>query len=410
MPPALRIKILLLTLIRTLVNTMHRMVYPLLPTLARGVGVSVETFTLALTARALLSAASPIIGSISDQRGRKVGMLIGLTLFLAGTGLVIVWPSFPGLVIAMLLATTGKYVLDPSIHAYVGDQVPYTQRAQAIALLEFGWSLSFILGIPLAGFMIARAGWLAPFPLFAGLAILSIFLILQQVPNDAPPRPHQHPTTTGAGETTPPPKSATLWAGLREILMHPSAVAGLLFGLFMSSANETVNIVFGLWLEQSFSLQVAALGAASLVIGVSELGGESMASVITDRVGKKRAITGGLVLNSLMALALPVLGQTLPGALVGLFLFYLTFEFTIVSAIPIMTEILPTRRATLLAVNISAFSVGRALASWLATPVFAWGILASAGLSVGFNLLALVALRRIRLEEAHERRPTDAHA
>ncbi|GAB4580020.1 MAG: MFS transporter [Anaerolineales bacterium] len=384
MSSTLRLKILLFMLVRTLVNTMHRMVYPLLPTFARGVGVNVETFTLALTARALLSAFSPFIGSISDQRGRKFGMLVGLALFLAGTSLVVIWPTFPALVMSMLLCTTGKYVLDPSLHAYMGDQVPYAQRGLAIALLEFGWSLSFILGIPLVGFLIARAGWLSPFPLLAGLTVLAILLILRFVPSEA----HPHPT-----------QKTSLWVGIRDILSHPSAVAGLLFGLLMSAANETINIVFGLWLEQSFNLQVAALGAASLVIGLSELSGESLVGGITDRLGKMRAITGGLILNSLMALALPVFGRTLPGALVGLFLFYLTFEFTIVSAIPMMTEILPTRRATLLAVNISAFSVGRALASWLATPVFAWGIFASAGVSFLFNLGALIALRWIKVEE-----------
>ncbi len=98
MPPSLRLKIVTFTLIRTLINTMNRMVYPLLPVLARGVGVSVETFTLALSARALLSAASPIIGSVSDQRGRRFGMIVGLGLFLAGTSLVVMWPTFPALV------------------------------------------------------------------------------------------------------------------------------------------------------------------------------------------------------------------------------------------------------------------------------------------------------------------------
>lgn len=387
MPPALRFKIALFTLIRTLVNIMHRMVYPLLPALARGVGVSVDTFTLALTARAVLSAFSPIIGSVSDHRGRKFGMLVGLALFVAGTSLVVISPTFPALVAAMLLCTTGKYVLDPSMHAYLGDQIPYAQRSLAVALLEFSWSLSFIVGMPLVSFLIARAGWMAPFPLLAGMGVFSIVTLLWQVPN--PPATVAHPR-------------ANLYAGLREILATPAAVAGLLFGLCLSAANETVNIVFGLWLEQSFHLQVAALGGASLVIGFAELGGESLVGGITDRVGKTRAIAGGLILNSVMALALPLIGQTLPGALVALFLFYLTFEFTIVSAIPMMTEILPSRRATLLAVNISAFSLGRALVSWLAAPIFAWGILASAGLSILFNISALLALRKVRVGDAAE--------
>ncbi len=391
MPKNIRLKILLFTLIRTLVNTMHRMVYALLPAFARGVGVDVTTFTRALALRSLLGVASPFIGSISDQRGRKFGMLLGLSVFLLGTSLVILWPTFPALVAAMLLCTTGKYILDPSIYAYLGDQVPYQQRGQAIALIEFGWSLSFIVGIPLAGFLIARAGWMAPFPLLAGLTVIAILFINRQI-SETPQ--HSQPVE-GI-----PPHRPSFFSGVREILTHPSAVAALLFGLCMSAANETINIVFSVWLEQSFNLQLTALALAPLVIGVSELGGESLVSAITDRVGKTRAITGGLILNSMMALTLPIIGRTLPGALVGLFLFYITFEFTIVSAIPLMTEIMPGRRATLLAVNVAGFSFGRALAGWLATPVFAWGIFASAIVAVGFNVFALAALRRVRMEDS----------
>ena len=375
---------------------MHRMVYALLPAFARGVGVDVETFTRALAVRSLLGAASPLIGSISDQRGRKFGMLLGMSLFLLGTSLVVIWPTFPALVAAMLLTTTGKYVLDPSIHAFVGDQVPYPQRGQAVALIEIGWSLSYIVGIPLAGFLIRRGGWMAPFPLLTGLAVLSIIL-LARMPNS--PSPTHQPVNADGIHRTSTNQPSNLFSGVRDILTHPSAVAGLLFGLFLSAGNEVVNIIFGVWLEESFQLQVTALSGAALVVGLSELGGESLVGVITDRVGKTRAIAGGLMLNNLMVVALPVMGRTLPGALVGLFLFYITFEFTIVSGIPMMTEIMPERRATLIAVNIAAFSLGRALAGWLAPSVFAWGIFASAWVSAGFNLLALLALRRVRVEE-----------
>ncbi|HLF90350.1 MAG TPA: MFS transporter [Anaerolineales bacterium] len=379
-----REKILLFTLVRTLVNTMHRMVYALLPAFARGVGVDLETFARALAVRSLLGVASPLIGSVSDQRGRKFGILLGMSLFLLGTGIVIVWPTFHGLVTAMLLTTMGKYVLDPSMHAFVGDQVPYHQRGLAIALIEMGWSLSFIVGIPLAGFLIARGGWMAPFPLLAGLALLSIIILAWQLPN-VPAQLIQR---------------TNLFAGVRDILTHPSAIAGLLVGLWMSAANEVVNIIFGVWLEESFQLQVTALGAASLVIGISELAGEGLVGAITDRVGKTRAIAGGLILNSLMALALPVLGRALPGAVVGLFLFYITFEFSLVSSIPMMTEIMPGRRATLLAVNIAGLSLGRALAAWIAPSVFALGIFASGLVAVGFNLFSLLALRGVQVEDS----------
>ena len=124
--------------------------------------------------------------------------------------------------------------------------------------------------------------------------------------------------------------------------------------------------IFGVWLEDSFDLQIAALGAASAVIGLSELGGEGLVAAFVDRLGKPRAIGLGLAANCLAALALLFLGRTQAGALVGLFFFYITFEFTLVSIIPLMTELLPSARATLMAFNMAALSLGRALGDLLA--------------------------------------------
>ncbi len=101
----------------------------------------------------------------------------------------------------------------------------------------------------------------------------------------------------------------------------------------MSASNELVNLTFGTWLEGAFQVKIAALAAASVVIGASELSGEMLVSGLVDRLGKRRAVVIGLALNGLVVLALPLVGRTLTGALVGLFLIYLTFEFTVVSRI-----------------------------------------------------------------------------
>ena len=108
----------------------------------------------------------------------------------------------------------------------------------------------------------------------------------------------------------------------------------------------------------------------------------------------------GIFGNCLAAVAFPFLDQTLAGAVVGLFFFYLTFEFTLVSTIPMMTEILPSARATMMAINISALSLGRALGAFVAPTLFAWGMGTSAGAAVVFNLLALLALRWVRYQDS----------
>ena len=148
----------------------------------------------------------------------------------------------------------------------------------------------------------------------------------------------------------------------------------------------------------SFGLQIAALGAASAVIGLSELSAEGLVAAFVDRLGKTRAVALGLMVNSLAALALPFIGRTEAGALIGLFLFYISFEFTIVSSIPLMTEILPGARATLMSFNIAFISLGRAFGAFLAPRLYNASFLAVTAGAILFNLLALAAVTRLAKE------------
>jgi DHA1 family inner membrane transport protein len=379
-----RYQIILIAVLRIVMNTGYRMVYPFLPVFAQALGVELTSISLALSARSLVGGLGPFLATIADRRGRKTGMLMGVGVFTLGAALVVIWPAFLPFVLALILISLGKAVFDPSIHAYVGDKVDYEKRATAIALIEMSWSLSFILGIPLIGYLIAHYGWTSPFTAL-GLAGFAILLILMRfIPSDR------------VNFANPPgAQPSPLWHNLSKVFTNRLAQAGLVFALLLAAANETINVVFGVWIEASFGVQLAALGAASAVIGFSELAGESLVSVLTDRLGKSRAIAAGIGFNCLSALLLPIVGRSLPGALVGLFFFYLTFEFTLVSSIPLMTEILPGARATLLAANIAAYSVGRAVGDILAPPVYGLGIWANGVVTVFLNLLALLVLLRL---------------
>jgi predicted MFS family arabinose efflux permease len=356
---------------------MYRMVYPFLPAFSRGLGVDLRVLSLALSIRSGAGVFGSFLAFIADSRGRKTGMLFGLGLFTVGAALMALWPVYPAFVITLVLTILGNFMFIPSMQAYLGDRVAYRRRGLALALTEFAWSLSFIIGVPLVGFLIARWGWLAPFPFLSAMGFLALLLLGWLLPRDPAPAADR----------------PSLLDNLQRVLSYSPALAGVFMGLLFSSANEVVNLVFGVWMEDSFGLKIAALGAASAVIGVSELGGESLVGVLSDRMGKARSVAAGLVLNSLAALALPWLGGSVTGALVGLFLFYITFEFSLVSSIPMMTEVLPVARATLMATFIGATSLGRALGALLAAPIFTYGIFSSGLAAVAFNLLALVALR-----------------
>lgn len=378
---SMRIQLIIFMFLRTILNTAHRMVYPFLSVFARGVGVELQTFSLLMTARSLVGALSPFFAPIADKRGRKFGMLMGLSAFIAGMFIVAVYPSFWTLAIALMLAMVGKFIFDPSMQAYFGDRIPYHKRGTALAVTEVAWSFAFILGIPIAGFLIDRYGWSAPFPLFTLLGLLAFFIVWKIVPKEDA---HHEPVMNSR-------------EGFRAVFSSKTAVAGISIALFASAANELVNVIFGVWLEDSFGLKIIALAGASAVIGISELSGEGLVALTTDRLGKPLALTLGLVTNALALILLPILGQTQTGALVGLFLFYITFEYVMVSHIPLMTELVPSARATMLSLNVTGHAIGRAVGAFLAGFVyqqFGFGIVTT--LAILFNLLGLLALRQMQ--------------
>jgi predicted MFS family arabinose efflux permease len=383
MKTSLRWQLSAFTVTRMIFNTLHRMVYPFLAIFARGLGVDLTTISYALTARSVVGTFGPFAASVADRRGRRFGMLFGAALFTFGAAVVVFWPSFPGLTISLVFATLGKYIFDPGMQAYIGDRVPYEQRGRTMAFTEFGWSLAFVLGVPLMGFLIARSGWMTPFPLLALLGVLIFAGLFWMLPHDDLP--------------ANPVRSRD---NFRLVMTSIPALTGLAIGMLASAANEQVNLVFGVWLGDSFGLQIAALGAASAVIGIAEMSAEGLVAAFVDRLGKLRAISLGLVVNSLSALALPWLGRTEIGALVGLFFFYISFEFTIVSFLPVMTELLPSARATLLACMVASFSFGRAIGAFLAPRLYNLGFVAVTLGAVGFNLLAFLAARRLGKDHA----------
>ncbi|MBN1454166.1 MAG: MFS transporter [Anaerolineales bacterium] len=377
----LRFQLLIVMVLRTIFNTMHRMVYPFLGTFARGLGVDITALSFALTGRSLVGAFVPFIASVSDQRGRRFGMLVGIALFTFGVALVAIAPSLWTLTAALILALLGKYMFDPAMQAYFGDRVPYRRRGLALAITEVSWSLSFIIGVPAMGFLIARSGWSAPFPVLTVLGLGMFAVIWWMAPRmDANHIPARNP-----------------WANFGAVLRNIPALAGISVALWASAANELVNLIFGVWVEDSFGLQIAALAGASAVIGLSELGGEGLVALLTDRIGKPRALALGLSANAVMAILLPFIGRTEAGALMGLFLFYITFEYVMVSHVPMMTELLPGARATVMSFNLAGHSLGRAIGAFLAPLIYRqFGFLFVALLAVVFNILGLLALRKLR--------------
>jgi predicted MFS family arabinose efflux permease len=384
---SLWLQVVLFTLTRLIIDTNYRMVYPYLSTFQTGLGVSLTSISLLLTIRAMTGFIGPLFAPLADWRGRRLSMLLGISGFTLGALIVVIYPTFPTFFIASVLMATSGLIYVPAMQAFISDRVPFERRGRIIGATELSWSLSFFIGVPLVGWLLAGTGnWFSPFILYAALGLIFLFVLFRIIPRDNL-KPSAQTAKTGRGD-------------LLRALRTPGLIIGLAMSFMMTSANESVNIIFGLWLEGSFKLQLTALGAASVVIGIAELGGGGLSTWIVDRLGKQRAVGTGLLLNCLAAGLLILFGNTLTGALIGLFAFYLTFEFALVSTISMMSEAVPAMRATVIATTVSCFAIGRAFSSAFGPFVFSsWGFPVNAVVAVIFNLIALVLLTRLKIDQ-----------
>ncbi len=376
----MRAQVFLFAVVRMIINVNTRMVYPFLNTFAKGLGVDLTAIALAMTVRSISGALSMFITPVADKHGRKTGMLLGVAIFILGAVLMWIWPTLTTFFFSVSLTFLGMFVYLSSTQAYVGDHIRQNRRGTALGFIELGWGFSFIFGMPVLGWIMDKYGWIAPFPFTAALGTLAFLLILVLVPNIKPPQV----------------KTQNILRSIQAVLKIPVARYGLLMSLMLISSNEVINLVFGVWLEDSFGLKLAALGAASAVIGISEISGESLGGIISDRVGRKRSIIIGMGMMLLISILLPFLGGSKFAALVGLFFFYLSYEFTFVSTLPFMTELVPEARGTLLGANVACLSLGRMIGNLVAPFVFKLGFWANSLSAIVFVLIAFWALMKVR--------------
>ncbi|UCG20476.1 MAG: MFS transporter [Deltaproteobacteria bacterium] len=368
---------------RLMLNLAVRVTYPFLPAIARGLGISFQQAGLLVAARHCMGLTGALWGVVSERKGYGWGMMIGLTALLLGSLTVSFSGSFTFALVGFVFIGISKPVYDPSVQAFVSARIPYSKRAKALGILEASWAGSWLLGIPLSGLLIAHFGWHSPFGLISGAALLAIFLTirLQDVTLT-----NQASAKNGDQNILAPEESPSGKVG-------PILVLGV--SLLMVFANENMVIVYGAWLEEQFQLRLQELGFFSMLVGLAELGGEFTVVALVDRIGKRKAILGGLTLTGLSYIALPFCQSSIYVAAVGLVCMFFLFEFTIVSIFPYVSEMVPAERGKWLAFNYTALVIGR-LCGALSGP-WLWqkrpDIYLIVMLSLGAQVLAVILLQ-----------------
>jgi len=368
-------------LCRIVLNTARRFVYPFAPVFSRGLAVPLTAVTSLIAAMQATSVLGVLSGPVADRFGYRRMMLAGMVMLIVGMGAagfaataVVVMPG-------LFLAAVGKSIYDPAIQAYVGERVPYHRRGLAIGLLETAWAGSTLIAVPLISLLMNRYGWRSPFFALGIAGFVGMLAMARLIPGDAPKK-----VQTGF--------NGRAWlALLGQTVRHRPALGMVIYAFFMNMANDNMFVVYGAWLESSFGIGIVALGMGTGVIGLAESCGEGLTALVADRLGLKRAVVIGLLMTILSYTLIPLCGRGLTTALGGLFLLFLSFEFTIVTSMSLGTEVLPSARATMMSAFLAAAGMGRVCGALMGGPLWLAGGIAFIGAAsaVG-SVLALGAL------------------
>lgn len=354
--------LLIIIFARTALNMSFRIVYPFLPAIARGLGISIAAAGQLVALRGIAGLIAPIAGPLANRFGRRRVMEAGMLSFAAGSLVLALANNFWLAILAFALVGIAKSLYDPAMQAYLGDRVPYAERGRAMGLSELSWSAAWLVGVPASGIFMEWFGWRAPWIILTALGIAAWLLTAWGLPS----------TRVSRAPSTPARGNARLMATIHRwarLLTHRSVVGAAVVGLALMSAIETVLIVYGAFLETEFGLSLGALGIASIVVGVAEAIAEFGVAGLVDRFGKRRSVAAGSILLAASFLLLPRLVGSLSFTLAGVMLMMVSFEFALVSFLPLVSELVPEKRADILAINAAVLSlghmVGAALGGWL---------------------------------------------
>ncbi len=364
-------------LARLAINGGIRVVYPFLPEIARGLGVSLAVVSALVALRSFVAVGAPLVARAAETLGRRSLMLAGLGFALAGAGLLIVAPglapagswSLVGLAaLGFVLAGAAKPAFDVPMQGWFGERVPYRQRGRVIGITELTWALSLLATVPLAGALIPRFGWQSAFAVVAALALVGLVAVRTLLPADRPTQRTRRP-----------------------LRLSPERVRVLAVVFVYTVAAELMFVVYGAWLEDDLGLSVTAIGLFTIVVVASELTGEGGVAAFADRLGAKRTILLGLLASGLAYASLGAVGGSLAAAIVAVVVWFVGFEVTIVATIPLVSELAAESRDRLLSLMVSTMAIARGSGALLGPPLYDLGGIAASGLAAA-GLVAISAL------------------
>ena len=287
---------------------------PSLPFMARDLAAPIDVAQLALSlSMAVIALANLVYGPLSDRFGRRPILLVGLVLFLVGTGIAAMAASIEMLVLGRIIQAGGSASGMVISRAMVRDVYGAEKAASMIAYLTVAMLAAPYVALIVGGALTDNVGWRASLWLaFVVGAIVTIiaFRILRET---------HYEDRMPLAPLTLVRNYAALFGSIEftGYVLHTSFAAGTFFAFMAAGPYLMVDVLGRPALE--FSLWFALL--TFTFMGANFAAGRISARVGLDRMvllGSLLSLSGGVLFLIILTLfGLSPLTLFLPNALVG---------------------------------------------------------------------------------------------
>lgn len=328
------------------------MVMPIMPFYVESMGASATDLGVLVAISPFIQLiASPLWGGVSDRRGRKpvlaVGLLgYGISMLLFGLSTTL-WMLFLARGLGALLSAATM----PTTMAYISDSTSEEERGGGMGVLGAATGLGVVLG-PALGGLLGSESLSTPFFLTAGVCLLTLLLVLLFLPESLPVDARR----SSAIRIEPTTQLCELW----QTLSGPTGM--LLFMAFLVSFGLTnFQGIFGYYALKKFGYGTEEVGWILTVAGVvGALAQGALTGPLTRRWGEAVVIKVTL-LASALTFALLLTAGNLAAVLVTTGLFTLPNALLRPAVISLTSKRAGAQQGAAMGLNNSFNSLGRVI-------------------------------------------------
>jgi len=283
---------------------------PLMPLYAESMGASGLWLGLMYSAFALSRTVfMPIIGRLSDRRGRKIFIGLGLLVYTI-ISLSYAWASnMYALTSVRFLHGIASAMVVPIAQAYIGDLIPKGKEGAYMNLFSMSMFLGMGSGPFLGGFLADTFYMNAGFYAMAGLTALALILLLFLVPTVEP-----------SSEQSKKAPSAPLRTIIRDNRVKAISISLASRAFY----RQGISAFLPLLAVSTMGMSITSIGSVLSIFMLAGGFAQGLLGPLADRFNKKRLIIIGGITAPVFVFFIPympvggmLLAMLLPTALFG---------------------------------------------------------------------------------------------